>query len=185
MRRAACILSGLEFGFCGGLGAHATVLVGLAPLAAAVRDGRGGGLLAAADAGGHAGAVVVVVVMVVAVVVVVGRAPIRARTPVLTPQVRVAALLRSAPVGLSVLEAPREVDHEAGGSGAAGSAIRFPFGSVFPESSCRREDGVFLEAARSGPHVSNSNGPRGYPKSNGRNDGTVETVARVLKMKMA
>lgn len=139
MRRAACVLPGLGFRFDGGLGAHAAVLLGLA-----LRRGRGGGL--AADARGDAAAVVVMVV----VVVVVRGAPIRAR-PVL-PQVRVAALLRPAPVGLRVLEAPREVYHEAGGSGAAGPAVGLPSGAVFPEG-CWREDGVFLEATRSGPHL--------------------------------
>lgn len=143
VRRAACILPGLVFSFDGGLGAHATVLVGLY-LAGAVRHGRGGGL--AVDARGNAAAVVVMVV----VVVVVRGAPIRAR-PVL-PQVRVAAFLRPTSIGLRVLEAPGEVHHEAGRSGAAGSAVGFPFGAVFPEG-CWREDWVFLEAARSGPHL--------------------------------
>lgn len=151
MRGAAYgVLPGLEFGFGGGLGTHAAVvlLIGLPLLTGAVRGGRGGGLLAAA-----ADAAAVVVVMMVVVVVVFSGAPISARPPVLS-QVRVAALLRSAAVRLRVLEAAGEVHHEAGGSGAAGSAVRFPFGAVFPEGGCRREDGVFLEATRSGPHLS-------------------------------
>lgn len=131
---------------------HAGVLVLGLPLA----DGRGRGGGLAVDARGNAAvAVAVVVVMVVvAVAVVVPGAAISARPPVLS-QVRVAALLRSAPVSLGVLETPRKIDHEAGGSGAAGPAVGFPFGpAVFPEGCYRwREDGVFLEAARSGPHL--------------------------------
>lgn len=126
------------------MGVHAGVFISL-PLA----DRRGGGL--AVDARGNAVAVVVMVVVTVAV----RGATICAR-PAVLPQVRIAALLGPTPVSLSVLEAPRKIDHEARGSGAAGSAEGFPPGpAVFPKG-CNwwwREDGVFLEAARSGPHL--------------------------------
>lgn len=48
--------------------------------------------------------------------------------------VRVAALLRAAPTGLRVLEAPGELHHQTGGPGAAGSPVRLPRRSIFPES---------------------------------------------------
>lgn len=48
--------------------------------------------------------------------------------------VQIAAFLRSAPVCLRVLEAPGEVDHEAGGSGTLRSAIRISLCAIFSES---------------------------------------------------
>lgn len=64
--------------------------------------------------------------------------------------VHVAAFLRSAPVCLRVLEAPREVDHEAGGSGTFRSAIRISLCAIFSES---RGKWFFLYATGSRPHL--------------------------------
>ena len=64
--------------------------------------------------------------------------------------VQIAAFLRSAPVCLRVLEAPREVDHEAGGSGTLRSAIRISLCAIFSE---RRGKWFFLYATCSRPHL--------------------------------
>lgn len=109
--RAACFLPGLVFRGTGRLRADASLILGL-PLAVVVL--RGGRL---ANAGGDA--------------VVVSGAAVRAR-PML-PEVRVAAFLRSALVGLRVFEAHREVHHQAGGPGTAGPPVGVPLCPVFPE----------------------------------------------------
>lgn len=117
--RAACLLSGLMFRYDGGLRAYVTVFLWFALAVVVVRRWR------LANARRDA--------------VVVSGATVGAR-PML-PQVRVAALLRSAPVGLRVLEAPREVHHETGGSGTPGSPIGIPLCPIFSES---RGNRVFL-----------------------------------------
>lgn len=89
MGRAACFLPGLMLRHDGRLRARVPVILGLPLAVVVVRGGR------LADARRDA--------------VVVRGATIGAR-PML-PQIRVATLLRSATVGLRVLEAPREVDH--------------------------------------------------------------------------
>jgi len=129
--RAACLLPGLMLRYRGGLEAYVPVFLGF-PLAGVVILIRGGHSLA--DARRDA--------------VVVRGAAVRAR-PVL-PRVRVAALLRSAPVGLRVLEAAREVHHEAGGPAAAGSPTGVPRAAIFAK---RRGDRVFLKTTSSRPHL--------------------------------
>lgn len=117
--RAACLLSWLMFRYDGGVWAYITVFLGFPFAVVVVRR------WSLANARGDA--------------VVVSGATVGAR-PML-PQVRVAALLRSAPVGLRVLEAPREVDHETGGPGTAGSPVGIPLCAIFSES---RGNWVFL-----------------------------------------
>lgn len=117
--RAACLLSGLMFRVAGSRCAYIPVFLWFPLAAVVVRRWR------LANAGGDA--------------VVVSGAAVGAR-PVL-PRVRVAPLLRSAPVGLRVLEAPREVDHETGGPGTASSPIGIPLCAIFSES---RGNRVFL-----------------------------------------
>lgn len=85
--------------------------------------------------------------------VMVGGAAVGAR-PV-PAQVRVAALLGSAPVGLRLLEADREVDNEAGGPGTAGPPVTVPLCAVF---CVRRGKRVFLYATRSCSHFYNKKG---------------------------
>lgn len=115
--RAACLLPGLMFRVAGS--SRAPVFLWFPLAAVVVRRWR------LANAGGDA--------------VVVSGAAVGAG-PVL-PRVRVAALLRSAPVGLRVVEAPREVDHETGRPGTASSPIGLPLCAIFSESTGNR---VFL-----------------------------------------
>lgn len=71
--------------------------------------------------------------------VVVSGAAVGAR-PMLS-QVWVAALLRSTSVGLRVLKAAREIDHETRGPGTAGSPVGIPLRAIFSERGGNR---VFL-----------------------------------------
>lgn len=112
MRCAARVLSRLALGVDdGSLRADVAVLLGF-PLAAVVVVVVAGGRRLSHAGGDDAAAVMV------------GGAAVGAR-PVL-PQVRVAALLGSATVGLRFLEADREIDDEAGGPGATGSTVAVP-----------------------------------------------------------
>lgn len=79
---------------------------------------------------------------------VVSRATVHTRPTV--SLVQVAAFFRSAPVCLRVLEAPREVDHETGGSGTLRPAIRISLCAIFFES---RGNWFFLYATGSRPHL--------------------------------
>lgn len=112
VRSAARVLSRLALGVdAGSLRADVAVLFGLPLAVVVVVSGR-----RLTHTGGDAA-------------VTVGGAAVGAR-PVL-PQVRVAALLGSAPVGLRFLKADREVDNEAGGPGASGSTVAVPLCAFF------------------------------------------------------